>query len=190
MSRKKRINLVSIGLLGLAIVVVAWLGGDRRGFAPGLQTDPATPELPVSAPRDEPESIKQVILQRTTPAQIYLLPEAAEIASRLNSGETSPQEDLEIVELLITIFRKANNGLNPDGGLNDEITGALAGRNIKGFAVLPPDHPAMAKNGKLLDRWGAPYFFHPVTSQQIDVRSAGPDHALWTEDDVVLDEVN
>jgi len=187
MSRKIQRNLVTIGLLGFAISVVAWLGGDRRSFSPAPQTDPVTPELPAPGPRDASDNIKPVILRPTTPAQVYLLPEAAEIARRLNSDETGPMEDLEIVELLLTIFRKANNGLNPDGGLNDEIAGALAGKNFKGFAVLPPDHPAFAKNGELLDRWGVPYFFHPVTSQQIDVRSAGPDRALWTTDDVIPD---
>lgn len=190
MSRKIQRNLVTIGLLGFAISMVAWLGGDQRSSSPAPQTDPVIPELPASGPRDASDKIGPVILQPTTPAQVYLLPEAAEIARRLNSGETSPSEDLEIVELLLTIFRKANNGLNPDGGLNDEIAGGLAGKNVKGFAVLPPDHPAFAKNGELLDRWGAPYFFHPVTSQEIDVRSSGPDRVLWTADDVVLDAVN
>ncbi|GAA5131692.1 hypothetical protein JIN84_07035 [Luteolibacter yonseiensis] len=190
MSRKKPVTLLSVGLLLLAIGLVAWLREeDQRSFTPGRQADPVAPELPEPAPHPASENTQPLILQPTTPARIYLLPDAAEIARRLNSGETSPQEDLEIVELLLTIFRKANNGLNPDGGLNEEIAGALAGKNFKGFAVLPPDHPAFAKNGELLDRWGAPYFFHPVTSRQIDVRSAGPDRALWTEDDVVL-EVN
>lgn len=180
-----------MGLLPLAVGVIVWrLGGDPPDSISTPQADPLLGKLPVPVAHEPPESNKPVILQRTTPARIYLLPDAAEISKRLNSQDTTPQEDLETVELLLTIFRKANNGLNPDGGLNDEIAAAMAGKNIKGFAVLPPDLPALAKNGELLDRWGSPYFFHPLTSQQIEVRSAGPDHALWTADDVVLGEMN
>jgi hypothetical protein len=39
-----------------------------------------------------------------------------------------------------------------------------------------------------LDRFGTPYFFHPISETRIDVRSAGPDRKLWTEDDVWLGE--
>ena len=42
--------------------------------------------------------------------------------------------------------------------------------------------------GQLLDRFGNPYYFHPVSEQMIEIRSAGPDGKLWTNDDVALED--
>ena len=38
----------------------------------------------------------------------------------------------------------------------------------------------------ILDRWGAPYFFHQLSKNEMEIRSAGPDKAMWTNDDVVM----
>ncbi|MCW1914855.1 hypothetical protein OJ996_14805 [Luteolibacter sp. GHJ8] len=126
-------------------------------------------------------------LRKQKPAtEIQILPEAAEIAARLHTPECTPAEDLETLGLLVSIFRRSNGGGNPAGGENDEIVGQLAGKNDKSFAVLPPKHPAIS-GGRLLDRWGTPYHFHPVGRDVLDLRSAGPDGKLWTPDDVFLE---
>lgn len=123
-------------------------------------------------------------------AEILVLPEAAEIANRLHTPETTGTDDLETLDLLLTIFRRANGGANPAGGENDEIVGQLAGKNDKSFAVLPPKHPAISSSGRLLDRWGTPYYFHPIARNVLGLRSAGPDGKLWTTDDVVLESAD
>ena len=38
--------------------------------------------------------------------------------------------------------------------------------------------------GQLVDRWGAPLFFHALGHGEFQVRSAGPDRRLWTADDI------
>lgn len=126
------------------------------------------------------------VLPRKEPRKIVLLPEAAEIAARLHAPGTTAEDDLDTLELLVSIFRRSNGGANPPGGENDEIVRQLTGRNDKGFAVLPFKHPAISPNGRLLDRWGTPYCFHPVSRDVLGLRSAGPDGKLFTSDDIVF----
>ena len=71
-------------------------------------------------------------------------------------------------------------------GENSEITAALKGRNKLGFAFIPVDCPAINRKGELCDRWGTPYFFHQLSGEQMEIRSAGPDRKLWTPGDEVL----
>jgi hypothetical protein len=68
--------------------------------------------------------------------------------------------------------------------LNEEFVDQLRGKNSIGIAVLPATLSAIDAEGRLLDRWKTPYFFHPVSAKEMEVRSAGPDRKLWTEDDV------
>lgn len=106
--------------------------------------------------------------------------------SRLNSSEGTVETDIAIVQTLIFLYSHFNNGAVPQGAYNEEITAKLRGENSKRFSVLPPDNAANVLNarGELLDRWGTPYFLHPVSSELIEIRSAGPDRKLWTKDDV------
>lgn len=79
---------------------------------------------------------------------------------------------------------------NPDllrVGSNAEIVACLTGRNPEGFAFLRPESKWIDGEGQLLDRWGTPLFFHPWSLTRIDIRSAGPDRDLFTEDDVLLE---
>ncbi|MCB1237628.1 MAG: hypothetical protein KDM91_21365, partial [Verrucomicrobiae bacterium] len=98
-----------------------------------------------------------------------------------------PIEDLALIQSMLEVFRAAN-GVNPYGAENEEIVAGLLGRNAKAVAVLPADLPNLDAGGRLLDRWGTPYRFHPVTSQVMEVLSAGPDRAWWTADDLRLPE--
>lgn len=121
---------------------------------------------------------------------IVILEESAETARSLHAPESTVQQDLEILSSLIEFFRRANNQANPVGGLNEEIVEQLCGQNDKRFAVIPPGHPSINPSGQLVDRWGTPYFFHPVSSKVMGIRSAGPDQKFWNEDDVQVGEEN
>jgi hypothetical protein len=73
---------------------------------------------------------------------------------------------------------------NP-GGTHEEIVRALQGRNRARLAFVPTNHPAV-KNGRLVDRWGSPYFFHALSGTSMEIRSAGPDQKMFTPDDALL----
>ncbi len=111
--------------------------------------------------------------------------EPSRLADGLNSPAGDVRADLRLVDQLFVAYRSALRTGNPVGE-NAEITAALKGRNKLGFAFIPADNPAINAKGELCDRWGTPYFFHQISGQRMEVRSAGPDRRLWTDDDVVL----
>jgi hypothetical protein len=40
-------------------------------------------------------------------------------------------------------------------------------------------------DGELVDPWGTPYFFHQLSGTDMEIRSAGPDKTMWTDDDLM-----
>jgi hypothetical protein len=112
--------------------------------------------------------------------------ERSHLADDLNAPGSTIERDLTIVEGVLQAWQtNFPPGGNPVGE-NAEITAALTGRNPLGLALIPPDHPALNARGELCDRWGTPFFFHQLSVAKMEIRSAGPDHRLYTADDVVL----
>lgn len=107
------------------------------------------------------------------------------LADDLNSPTGDVHSDLRLVNRIFVAYRNAIRGGNPVGE-NSEITRALTGRNTLGFAFVPAGNPAINSHGELCDRWGTPYFFHQLSGEKMEIRSAGPDRRLWTGDDEVL----
>jgi hypothetical protein len=124
---------------------------------------PAVPAAPVSPTPPEPRST---------------------LADRLNAPATDIRSDLRVVSEIFAAYR-TNFHENPVG-TNAEITALLTGKNPLLLALVPPDLPAINPRGELCDRWGQPFFFHQLSGTQMEIRSAGPDRVMWTDDDVVL----
>lgn len=113
---------------------------------------------------------------------VTVMPVAVELSTALNREDESPEQNLQAVEQILYMFRQGF-GENPVGQ-NEDVVAALLGDNSKHAAYLPKDCPAI-KNGKLVDRWGTPWWFHPVSGRHMEIRSAGPDRNLFTSDDIV-----
>jgi hypothetical protein len=111
--------------------------------------------------------------------------EHSRLADGLNAPSGDVHSDLRLVNEIFIAYRGATHTEDPVGE-NSEITAALKGRNKLGYAFIPSDNPAINTKGELCDRWGTPYFFHQLSGQKMEIRSAGPDHRLWTADDEVL----
>ncbi len=60
------------------------------------------------------------------------------------------------------------------------------GANPNGIIFLREENPSINAQGELCDRWGTPFFFHAESGTKMEIRSAGPDRQLWTDDDGVL----
>ncbi len=106
----------------------------------------------------------------------------------LHAASTAPRDDVRLVgAVLRNYLQSVRGGDAPPLGFNEEIVRALAGANPLGVAFLPPAHPAIDGQGRLCDRWGSPYHFHPLAVDAIEVRSAGPDRRLFTADDLVAE---
>ena len=87
------------------------------------------------------------------------------------------------VQAMLRDFR-TRMGENPVGS-NAEIMKAVMGGNPVGARLGPPEGQEVNQQGELVDQWGTPYFFHQLSKNSMEVRSAGPDRKMWTTDDVV-----
>jgi hypothetical protein len=98
----------------------------------------------------------------------------------------SPGRVAEECSILLEIlqFYRQEFGAFPTGEDNASIMNALKGNNPSGLPIFPSEHPRFAEDGSLLDAWGKPFFFHTISSQQIEVRSLGPDRIIFTDDDI------
>jgi hypothetical protein len=165
------------GLLGIALVggVALLLLIARPRFGPLRQA--------VAALREQSSAPATAWRQAVAPATGT--GDRSVLADNLNSRARDVHSDLRIVNAIFVAYRGALHEENPVGE-NVEITRALTGRNRLGFAFIPLDCPARNAKGELCDRWGSPYFFHQLSGQRMEIRSAGPDKRLWTADDEIL----
>ncbi len=99
--------------------------------------------------------------------------------------EADPQALIEMNKVT-RMFRdyRSLTGENPVGS-NAEMMRILMGDNPKGAKLGPPEGFSLNGEGELLDHWGTPYFFHQLSADLMEIRSAGPDKKMWTGDDVV-----
>lgn len=119
-------------------------------------------------------------IQRLPPGGID--PALSAQADGLHNEQEPPERDLEIIADFISTYSKGI-GANPIGD-NADITAALTGTQGHKGRVFPPNHKSI-RNGQLIDRWGTPFWFHPNSGNQMEIRSAGPDKELFTQDDIV-----
>lgn len=92
----------------------------------------------------------------------------------------------DAIDNLEFTFRDYANALggNPVG-TNAEITAALQGDNPNQLKLETPGGSSINRNGELCDPWGTPWFFHQLSARKMEIRSAGADRMLYTEDDFV-----
>ncbi len=106
------------------------------------------------------------------------------LADAIGAPTAKPEKEAQLVLDLLAAYRRVV-GEFPVGEDNRQIVRALLGANAKRMPVLPRDHPRLSPSGELLDAWGRPFFFHLISREQVEVRSAGPDREFYTADDLV-----
>jgi len=148
-----------------------------EGETPDLET---TTEAPGEAADALPVMPPDARLERLPGGRVNFLP-ALEVSRRI--GPQNPAAvNLAELESILVQYRFAF-GENPVGVENFEITQQLLGNNPRRVVFIAQDSPALAGN-ELVDQWGTPYFFHAVSSQEMEIVSAGPDEKFWTDDDI------
>ena len=144
-------------------------------------TQEAAP-LPPQPQREAARNIAKLAMANPLiPSDVVPRPAARRVTDVI--PEAAPEFDK--IALMFRDYR-AVTGENPVG-TNAEIMKALTGDNPKGAKLGPPEGQQLNSNGELIDRWGTPYFFHQLTSDRMEIRSAGPDRILWNEDDLTGD---
>ena len=171
-SRRAIVAALAFALVVLGILL--WRSGRERVSAPHAVS---TPTSGIGAPSGSAELTP---VSRTAP------PARSSLADALNAPPSDIQADLRIVSSIIETFRSNFLQTGNPVGTNAEITSALTGRNRLRLSLIPADHPAINAEGELCDRWGTPFFFHAESATRMEVRSAGPDLKMWSEDDAVF----
>lgn len=127
-----------------------------------------------------------VLPSASTLAASKVDPYHQQMADQLNAPDSSAQRDVEIIREFLNLYAKAYRSGNPVG-LNEDITAALTGTaNPQAMGQLFPRNNPAIRNGQLVDRWGTPYWFHPESATKMEIRSAGPDKEMFTQDDIIL----
>ena len=108
------------------------------------------------------------------------------LAGELNATTGDAMHDVETLHgLLRQYLRHLHRRQGLPIGNDSDLARALTGHNPMHLVVIPPNHPAITADGHLRDRWGTPYFIHPRGNNAFEIRSAGPDRKLFTNDDAI-----
>ena len=108
-----------------------------------------------------------------------------EILADYGSPSSTPEEDSTLVSRVLDSFALLVKGDQPlPLGSNEELTAALRGKNAARLMFLSDNSPWVDAQGRLLDRWKTPLYFHAESRSRLEIRSAGPDGKMWTADDL------
>lgn len=156
--------------VGLAVFLV------RRAptGSPPAQTSPEAPAVNVSA-----STIESPAAHRGT----QLLGET--ILRDYGRTNLPPENDLTLMYRLMenSLLLLKSSGSRPLSA-NEDWAALLCGQNAAHERFLPETHVALDRQGRLVDRWGTPLFFHALGGGRYELRSAGPDGKMWTADDL------
>ena len=108
-----------------------------------------------------------------------------EILKHYAAPAAKPEEDLTWMSRALDNFSLLVKGDDPlPLGANEDIADALRGKNKAHLRFLPDDSPVFDKQGRIIDRWGTPLYFHASARDRLEIRSGGPDRQMWTADDL------
>jgi hypothetical protein len=165
----------SIAVAGLlaVIAIAVWVINDRTEQV-AVTTDAKSPTSPSQVPVNE------------APVAMPAPPIPPDLPLPKPRIVPSPEalKDMDDIQFMLRDFR-ARLGGNP-GGTNAEIMKEVMGGNRVQARLGPPEGQKLNEQGELVDRWGAPYFFHQLSMNEMEIRSAGPDRTMWTADDIVV----
>ncbi len=205
MANRRNATVVACALLLVVVLVTVWRGSHPPSPSKDVAATPAPQDAPAIAPekKDASPAPANATTPKATPLGINPRPITdaphfstmqeyrAEQAARPLPPESlvpppaskTPENEVQRIQGTVRKYRAAF-GQNPVGS-NPEITRALAGKNPSGARFLDSAVVSLNDAGELLDLFGTPYFFHPVSGSIMEIRSAGPDRKLFTPDDIV-----
>ena len=154
-----------------------------------LREEPVVVRSPLTAPVERiPLGI--IVTESTSgalpPAPTLASAPADRLLADYASPNLPPRNDVLLLSHLISDFliihkQAADRPLSA----NEEWSAALRGQRPGTELWLSANSRAFDSQQRLVDRWGAPLHFHALGGKQWEIRSAGPDHKLWTPDDLL-----
>ncbi|HWD91078.1 MAG TPA: hypothetical protein VG938_01900 [Verrucomicrobiae bacterium] len=183
----KKLWPLIVFLLVLVIFVLFRSKNDQIGNS--LQQH-ANSEAPSNAPPQNGSAISSGAVPATAITSNAFSSRAASPNPSPNSAaETNetptlpPSTVLDKARVVIHNYRAAF-GENPVG-TNPEITAALMGKNPRQINFVADSGLRVNEKGEMVDAYGTPFFFHQISGQEMEIRSAGEDKIMWTFDDLV-----
>jgi hypothetical protein len=96
-----------------------------------------------------------------------------------------PENDLTLLaRLMENSLLLLKSAANRPLSANEDWADFWRGKNAAREEFLPAQHVVLNEQGQLIDRWQTPLFFHALGGGRYEIRSAGPDKVLWTDDDL------
>ncbi|HMO51950.1 MAG TPA: hypothetical protein PKE26_12180 [Kiritimatiellia bacterium] len=169
----KRIVTLLAWLLLLALLVILWLGRDRlvvHGLPRETDADAEAAASPARLPPGPAPSDEGIITYHP-------------MADAIGDPSTPPEREPELLYDLLQSYRRLAGNF-PTAEDNAALMRVLRGNNPSRIRLFPDDHERYARDGALRDAWGTPFFFHHLSSQDLQIRSAGPDREFYTDDDI------
>lgn len=184
--KAQRLAVAAVVLAAAIALFLVWRSGNTSPRVAGGSASDAPSSSSAAAP--VPSGTGSVTTATTAAAElavgeVRVLPGARELVQGFHDSSEPAAHDLEILQEALGRFRHVLGG-NPPGGVNAEIVAGLTGANPKKLAVIPPDWAGLNAAGEVVDRWGQPFLFHPVSGESMEILSSGPDLTLWTDDDI------
>ena len=154
-------------------------GGTRPPtFSESTPTASVAPRDPASVPTVSP-AVAVAILTNNLTAQA-----ASPKLAPLDISSLPPLTVLDNARVAMKNYG-TTFGENPVG-TNPEITAALMGKNPKQINFITAESGLRVnEQGEMVDAYGTPFFFHQLSGQEMEIRSAGQDRKLWTFDDLI-----
>ena len=169
-------------LLLLLLVLLALAGATRLLRAVLRSEDPASPGNALPAARaDDPEA--DAGGDAGEPVRATAATPLHPLAVTFGDGTVAPEAEPAVLLEILEGYRRFR-GTFPTAEDNAALMRRLTGRAPDSLAVFPEAHPRLDDSGALVDAWGTPFYFHHLSSQALEVRSAGPDREFYTDDDL------
>jgi hypothetical protein len=98
----------------------------------------------------------------------------------------SPARDMSLLARSIAAFLTIHKqAVERPLSANEEWSAALRGQRPGTTRWLEDSAPVFSPTGVIIDRHGSPVHFHALGHLSWEIRSAGPDRKLFTDDDAV-----
>ncbi len=179
-----KIDLRAAGVmiaLGLAAIVYFW------AMPKDLDTPTAqTPESSVVASPPPTAAPTPPAPSKPEPPPLPPAKSSLALADRLNNPNLPASEDVRtLFSISDSYFTNMQNRQGAPIRDDIDLVKVLTGKNPLRLTLLPSDHRAISPEGRLLDRWGTPYFIHPRSGRLLEIHSAGPDKIMFSSDDLI-----
>ena len=102
------------------------------------------------------------------------------------SPESDGQEDVKLFyHYLTNIFMLIKSRDSKQYAINEDLASFLLGKNNYKTPCVSADSHIFNEKGLIVDRWQTPIHIHTISNDRFEIRSAGPDRKIFSEDDFI-----